>query len=261
MSANAAFPAVYPQLISPNVNVYQSPAHDPVGICTIPTVLPFKKKKEQQQEAGSTISVSDIHQDRSLSFLLAENHATGISKDGKKKQLAGTVQIFHIPSLPDRLPSRFPLDAPANDSLNNARVKEEGAADLPGLSRYHAELIERDPPPPFKSWTLEVPLSESDLISEASSSSTEAAEPRGRVGGVTQAYGARQMEVPSGKDKEDNERRPGYSLKSINEVPVSVQNARMGMDGKVIVVLGTRGRVWVYRIKDGHRIRKTGKTR
>lgn len=197
-------------------------------------MLPFRKKKGEQQEAGNTISGSDVHKDRVLSFLVAENPAARSSKDGKRKQLAGTVEIFHIPSLPIRLPSRFPLDAPTDDMFDDGREKGEGLADLPGLSRLHAELIERDPPLPFKSWTLEVPLGESDLISGSLSSSS------------IRAGGARQREVPLGKDD------GGYTLKNVDEVPVSVQNARMGMDGKVIVVLGTKGRVWVYRIKDGH---------
>ncbi|KAF7784640.1 hypothetical protein Agabi119p4_805 [Agaricus bisporus var. burnettii] len=250
MSANAAFPAIYPQLISPNVNVYQSPTHDPIALCTIPTVLPFEKKKEEHQKDKGAICVSDIHGDRSLSSLSVENLATGTPKDGETR-VAGTVQIFHIPSLPHRLPSRFPLDAPPDGMPANAKVAEEGIADLPGLSRYHAELIERDPPPPFKSWTLEVPLSEFDLTSEATH-----AVGHGPAGGMTQAYDTRQRKVRSEKDETEKITGQEYTLKSIAEVPVSVQNAKMGMDGKVIVVLGTRGRLWVYRIQGRSRHQK-----
>lgn len=270
MLANASFPDLRLQLISPNVNIYQSPVHDPVALCTLPAGLPYirtKKEEKKQNQSNSTTGGQKGNDNHSaITGKTPRKHAshlppdekpitTKVSTDGRTKTLAGTVELVHVPSLPIRLPSRFPLDKPANASLGPpAEAIESDLPALSGISEWNAELIEREPPPPISGWTLDVPLSENDLIFESPSPSTSGGD--GEAGHAMQIDHSMRIERSNAKGKE---REQSPSSRDVEEPPirVRVQNAVMGMNGKVVVVLGTRGRVWVYRIKTGGQIGST----
>ncbi|KAJ3573661.1 hypothetical protein NP233_g2285 [Leucocoprinus birnbaumii] len=263
MLANGSFPDIRLQLISPSVHLYNSPTHDPVAACVIPAGLPFFKragkipeKPQAQSPSKSQTSSDKINNDsgsqdppKVLGPALPPDEPPVITKtlsNGEVRQYAGTVTLVHVPSLPLRLPSRFPLDKPpglAPDTSTDGASQEESKPKLYGLSTINPGLIERDNPPPILGWTLYVPLDAEDLAYESTSPSNvgDAMETDGHSGGTRGASG-------KGKGKE---KVPQVTQAIEESIKVRLQTAALGMGGKVIVVLGTRGRIWIYRIKKG----------
>lgn len=291
--ANASFPDLRLQLISPVVNLYQSPTHDPLALCVIPAGLPFlrhrnEKGKESQESTSTSRQTTkddsiientiqardrgitktqagaksvDRTRDEPVSLLPPDEPPvqTKASQEGKVKKYAGTVTLVHVPSLPIRLPSRFPLDkqsaTPGETQASLTTEAEEPA--VSGISEWNLGLIERDTPPPITGWALDVPLDEQDLIFESAPDFTPAyagSEEDDRMQ-IDSPTGAERLGASRSKDNRKGKGRGENSqgVKDEDEEPirVRVQTAAMGMDGKAIVVLGTRGRIWVYRIKNG----------
>ena len=164
---------------------------------------------------------------------------TKILSNGQVRSFAGTVTLVHVPSLPLRKPSRFPLD----DPMLKAPTERIGDTkpQLHGLGTIHPGLIERNNPPPITGWAVDVPLDDDDMKYES--------RPTSRVGDTMQIDDV-VVNTRSSNDKEDSEEL----------IKVRLQTAALGMDGKVIVVVGTRGRIWVYRMKSGHKTYQTTST-
>ncbi|KAF9455084.1 hypothetical protein P691DRAFT_800093 [Macrolepiota fuliginosa MF-IS2] len=261
MMASGSFPDLSLQLISPVVNIYRSPTHDPIALCVIPRGLPFlRHRKEEGEQTQNTASREPVNDDASppkdsVSLLPPDEKPaqTKVSQDGQPKKYAGTVTLVHVPSLPGRIPSRFPLDRETPTSGEPTPPAQQEPA-LSGISEWNPGLIERPIPPPITGWALDVPLDEADLVFEC--------DPRrpGHTGGreddrmqVDESSGAEASgSGPSGDNARRRRGENSQRTESTNKDPirVRVQNAMMGDNGKLIVVLGTRGRIWIYRMKN-----------
>jgi len=248
--ANGSFPELRLQMISPSVHVYDSPRHDPIVTCVIPAGLPYLKmtmgsgkshghssNKDQTPAEKRTSRDVETTQESAQQvppcFPPDEPPVlTKILSNGQVRSFAGTVTLVHVPSLPLRKPSRFPLD----DPMLKAPTERIGDTkpQLHGLGTIHPGLIERNNSPPITGWAVDVPLDDDDMKYES--------RPTSRVGDTMQIDDA-VVNTRSSNDKEDSEEL----------IKVRLQTAALGMDGKVIVVVGTRGRIWVYRMKSGHK--------
>lgn len=302
MLASASF-KLRLQLISPVLNLYQSPTHDPLALYVIPSGLPFHQpgrdnppqtEQDSQFDTQSTeddttttrntrargqgkstrnnngpapaddpagtstpIDIPDsqaeaakepeplLPPDETLTF-------TKVSQDGKVKKYAGTVTLVHVPSLPRRIPSRFPLDrqGSTNETTPTTETEQPRPA-LSGISEWHPGLVERDPPPPITGWTLDVPLDEQDLAFEPSDSQGDDTMEVDNSNRAAETAGANQHSGNTRKGKGKEKDSSEVKDTKVDPVSVRIQMAAMGMNGKVIVVLGTRGRIWVYRVKNG----------
>ncbi|KXN83867.1 Coatomer subunit alpha [Leucoagaricus sp. SymC.cos] len=256
MKANGSFPDCRLQVISPSVNVFQSPTHDPVALCVIPagihyyrkpagpeTSRPFRGAAEDNN--NNVNDVTEAHKLDEPESLLPPDEPPLMMKslpNGKARKLAGTVTLVHAPSLPQRLPSRHPLDKTTDLILAAHQEAEDSASPkLSGLSVVNPSLIEREIPPPIVGWTLEVPLDDSDLAHETPPLST--------TSGTMQVDEPQSTKGNNGRGKATTQASQESTNTEEDPIKVRLLTAGMGMDGKVIVVIGTRGRIWVYKIK------------
>ncbi len=251
--------------------MYQSPTHDPLALCVIPSGLPFwrhRKDTQQQAEQGHDIPITRSRAKRSKSgsapddseepeSLLPPDEVitpTKTLRNGKVTKYAGTVTLVHVPSLPIRTRSRFPLDEQGStDGATPATEAERSRPALSGISVLNPGLIERDPPSPITGWALDVPLDEQDLAFEPSTESNSHEGDAMEVDSPTHTTESHDANSGSSDRKGKRGEKDSHPVEDSKTDPIRVriQTAAMGMGGKVIVVLGTRGIIWVYRIKNG----------
>jgi len=235
-------------MISPSVHVYDSPTHDPIATCVVPAGLPYVKNtmgsgklhghspgdsglgKTSVRTAEDTETIQESGQQ-----LFPPDEPSLLTKslsNGQIRSFAGTVTLMHVPSLPLREPPRFPLDDPMT-TVAGTPMERGGDAkpQLYGLGTIHPGLIERNNPPPMTGWSLDVPLDDDDAKYES-----------WPIGDVMQVDDSAASNTQNTKNKG---KEPEESIK------VRLQTAALGMGGKVILVIGTRGRIWVYRMKSG----------
>lgn len=258
MLASASFPDCRLQLIPSSVNLYKTAVHDPLAVIVIPAgIFYFKGQKESDEKEGKPQSrterrktntadkknendstnsqESNQHSDKPESFLPPDEPPllTKNLPNGDVRKLAGTVTLTHVPSLPVVHPSRHPLEKPTGSTTGTPDEVANSEPKLYGLSTINPGLIERDHSPPILGWTLEVPLDNDDLAYE-----------------IPLAPGTAGQAIRGGSSSaKGNAKEPGPpEAKEHEEQPAKVRllTAAMGMCGKVVVVLGTRGRLWIY---------------
>jgi len=238
------------QMISPSVHVYDSPTHDPIATCVIPAGLPYVKNTMGSGKSHGH-SPGDFHKDKTPAEpgtagdtgttqeldqqLFPPDEPSLLTKslsNGQIRSFAGTVTLMHVPSLPSREPSRFPLDNPMTTVAGTPMERGgDTKPQLHGLGTIHPGLIERNNPPPITGWSLDVPLDDDDAKYES-----------WPIGDAMQVDDPAVSNIQSTRNKEKE---------SEESIKVRLQTAALGMGGKVILVVGTRGRIWVYRMKSG----------
>jgi len=238
-------------MISPSVHVYDSPTHDPVATCVIPAGLPYVKNtmgpgkshghspRNSSKDQTSAEEIRIVEDTRTTQEsgqqLYPPDEPSLLTKslsNGQVRSFAGTVTLMHVPSLPLRGPSRFPLDDPMTTVAENSMERGgDTKPQLHGLGTIHPGLIERNNAPPITGWLLDVPLDDDDAKYES-----------WPIGDAMQVDDPVVSNAQNTKNKEKELEEP---------IKVRLQTAALGMGGKVILVIGTRGRIWVYRMKSG----------
>jgi polycomb protein EED len=236
-----------------------TPFHDPLAVIVIPAGIPYFKRPprseestrnhnetDRNKEGDSTKSEGSSQQfdESSLFFPPHESSPlTNTSSSGSARKLAGTVTLTHVPSLPLSSPPRHPLDKPSDSASDATETAGDSEPKLHGLSTINPGLTERDSALPISGWALDVPLDDEDLIYENPPIA-------GAVDHAMQVDELHRVGTSSGKGKEKEEISPMAKEGADPPIKVRLLTAAMGMCGKIIVVLGTRGRIWVYRTND-----------